>query len=354
MEKTRNYGLDILRVLACYFVIQIHTGEFYYIGADGTVLPGDSPFWVGILNSLLRTSVPLFVMTSGFFLLPIKEDLNVFFRKRFTRVVIPFVVWCALYAIYWALLGKTTWAQAFQNIVHIPVNFGTEIGHLWYVYMLIGLYLFVPLISPWVATASRKSMELYLALFAFAMCVPFIHQVFPEILGECWWNRTPMLYYFSGLLGYMILAAYIRKYMLENKTWHFLLGIALILVGYAITAGVFIYRLDSKYIWDLELSWGFDTINVAMMTFGVFLLLKNVSFNNPSSAVVKILVDISQKSYGIYLLHIMVLNFFHDQLDTKIDFVVIKIPVIAICSFITSYVIIKLLSYLPKSKYIVG
>jgi surface polysaccharide O-acyltransferase-like enzyme len=65
-------------------------------------------------------------------------------------------------------------------------------------------------------------------------------------------------------------------------------------------------------------------------------------------------VDISQKSYGIYLLHIMVLNFFHDQFDAKIDFVVIKIPVIAICSFVTSYVIIKLLSYLPKSKYIIG
>ena len=67
MEKTRNYGLDILRVLACYMVIQIHAGEFYYIGPGITVLPGEGPFWVGIINSLFRTCVPLFVMLSGYF-----------------------------------------------------------------------------------------------------------------------------------------------------------------------------------------------------------------------------------------------------------------------------------------------
>ena len=31
--KVRNHGFDLLRVLACYMVIQVHAGEFFYIGA---------------------------------------------------------------------------------------------------------------------------------------------------------------------------------------------------------------------------------------------------------------------------------------------------------------------------------
>ena len=115
-QKTRNYGLDILRVLACYFVMQLHAGEFYYIGKGGVVLSGDAPFLVGILNSLCRTAVPLFVILSGFFLLPVREEMSIFLKKRFTRVVVPFIVWCILYAVYWACIGKTSWVEPGGNI----------------------------------------------------------------------------------------------------------------------------------------------------------------------------------------------------------------------------------------------
>ena len=353
-QKNRNYGLDIVRALACYLVIQVHAGEFYYIGEGGVVSSGDGPFWVGILNSLCRIAVPLFVLLTGFFLLPVKEDMSVFFKKRFTRVLAPFFVWCVLYAIYWAFTGKTGWVEAGVNVLHIPVNFGTEVGHLWYIYMLIGLYLFAPIISPWIASASRKGMEFYLAIWALTLCLPYLHLIFPEILGECYWNHTPLLYYFSGFLGYMILGAYIKKYLFEKKAWHFPVGLLLIIVGYAVTAGGFSALLSTVYVKDLELCWGFETINVAMMSLGVFLLLKNVHCNNPSSVIARWITDVSKISYGMYLLHIMVLNFYFGLFDSMFDLVQIKIPVIALCTFVTSYLIAKLLSYLPKSKYIIG
>lgn len=354
MEKTRNYGLDLLRVLACYLVIQIHAGEFFYIGDAGAVLSGDGPFWIGIINSLCRTAVPLFVMISGFFLLPVKEEMDTFFKKRFIRVAVPFVIWCMLYAIYKVFMGQTSWTEAGVNILHIPVNFGTDVGHLWYIYMLIGLYLFAPIISPWVASASRKGMEFYLVIWAITLCVPYIHVVFPAILGECYWNQTPLLYYFSGFLGYMILAAYIKKFMFEKRAWNLPVGLLLIFVGYAITAGGFISLLDSKYVPNLELTWGFETINVCMMSVGIFLLLKNVHFANPSSAFVRGIADISRLSYGMYLLHIMILFFYFGQFDSMFGSVLIKVPVIAFCTFVTSYLIIKLISLLPGSKYITG
>jgi surface polysaccharide O-acyltransferase-like enzyme len=354
MQNSRNYGLDILRVLSSYLVIQVHTGEFYYIGSNNAVQTGDGPFWVGLLNSIARTAVPLFVMISGYFLLPIKEEMTPFFKKRFTRVVVPFVIWCALYAIYGALRGQSTWAEAATNILHIPVNYGTEVGHLWYVYMLIGLYLFAPIISPWITSSNRKGMEFYLVIWAISLCLPYIHVIFPSVLGECFWNHTPLLYYFSGFLGYMILAAYIKKYMFDKNPTYTLLAILLIAVGYAITAGGFIARLNAPTVPDLELTWGFESINVAMMSMGIFLLLKNMPMPSSTSVVTRVLMDVSKLSYGIYLVHIMLLNFYYGLLNPMIEIVWIKIPIIAFSTFITSYLVIKLLAFLPKSKYIVG
>jgi len=112
--------------------------------------------------------------------------------------------------------------------------------------------------------------------------------------------------------------------------------------------------LDTPDVSKLELTWGFETLNVAMMSLGVFLLLKDIHFTNQSSVFVTGITDISKISYGIYLAHIMVLNFFYSFLNAMIIPIQLKIPLIAICTFIVTYMIIKLLSCLPKSKYIIG
>lgn len=353
-KPARNYGLDVLRVIACYMVIQIHTGEFYYIGNLGVTLNTVDAHWVGWYNSFCRTTVPLFVMISGYFLFPV-TDLPAFFKKRFSRVAIPFIIWCMLYALYQYLMGQASGRAALINVLHIPLNFGVEIGHLWFVYMLLGLYLFAPIISPWIQNASKGSLEFYLLLWGIAFCIPYIHLVYADIWGECYWNQTPMLYYFSGFLGYVVLANYIRRFHIEACTWNYLLGTALILAGYAITAGLFLSRLSTeKYVKNLELSWGFETINVAMMTAGMFLIIKNLKISNPSSWLMKLLLDISARSYGIYLAHIMLLNTWYPLINTRFDSAAIKIPIIAGLTFISTYIIVKLLSLLPGSKSLVG
>jgi len=354
IKTKRNFGLDLLRVVACYMVIQVHSGEFYYIGQDGSVLHTTNAEWVGWYNSICRSCVPLFVMISGFFLFPV-NDTATFLKKRFTRVAIPFIIWCALYAVYQYVLGQATLQASLINILKIPVNFGVEIGHLWYVYMLLGIYLFAPLISQWVQTATRGNMQLYLALWALAMSVPYIHLIFPAILGECSWNNTPMLYYFSGFLGYAILANYIKRFHMQRQAWNYTVGLLLIAVGYAITAYGFQHLLPlEKYTPQLELTWGFETINVAMMTAGIFLIFKNITLNNEASTFRKIIEDIAAKSYGIYLAHIMLLNGFHALYDPLIPSAGIKVPLLAFTTFISTYLVIKCLSYLPKSKFLVG
>lgn len=163
MIKNRNLSLDLLRVIACYLVMQQHASEYYYIGDQLSVVTGSNTFWIGIITSLCRTSVPLFVMLSGFLLLPMQDSISRFFRKRFTRIVYPFVVWCVIYAIYFMATRGESVGDLALHILHIPVNFGCEIGHLWYIYMLIGLYLVVPIISPWLERAGKRELEGYLA-----------------------------------------------------------------------------------------------------------------------------------------------------------------------------------------------
>ncbi|MEG1700008.1 MAG: acyltransferase family protein [Alistipes sp.] len=350
--QTRTPGLDLLRVLACYMVLQVHAGEFYYIADGGTVAAGAAPYMVNWLNSLCRTAVPLFVMLSGYFLLPVQGPMTTFFSRRFVRVGIPFIVWCVLYALYGLLRGQGDVGTMLINICHIPVNYGVEVGHLWYVYMLMGLYLFAPILSPWLQTASRRGVEFYLVLWALTLCIPYIHLIYPKLLGEACWNGTPMFYYFSGFLGYMVLAFYLRRYCAEPRRWHIPLGVALIAVGYVVTALGFRAMLPTaQNVCALELPWGFETLNVAMMSLGLFLLLRGIRSLGRATTIV---TDISKLSYGIYLVHIMLLNFFYALLDPLIASVAVRIPVIALCTFVTSYGVIKLVSLLPKSKYIIG
>jgi len=356
MELTtkRHYGLDILRVLACYMVVQIHSGEFYYIGPIGEVLNTPGARTVGWINSLFRSCVPLFVMLSGYFLFPV-TDLKKFLTKRLTRILIPFVIWSVLYAFYQHFRGVTSLEQAFINVLRIPVNLAMETGHLWFVYMLIGIYLFAPIISRWMQDSSKKEMEYFLFFWIITLLVPYIHQIFPMIWGEVPWNNHPMLHYFMGYLGYVVLANYLKKFYPQPSVNANIIAVAFIATGYAITTFGFLHRLPTaQTISSLELTWDFNTINVAMITAGIFILVKDISITASDTGGLKLLQDISEKSYGMYLIHIMILNFVYSVLNPLIANIAIKIPVMAVITFSFSYLMIKLLSFLPKSKWITG
>ena len=350
---TRHRGFDLLRVIAIYMVMQIHTGEFEYIASDGTALHTAGSWAVGWTNSLLRVCVPLFVMITGFFLFPIENERK-FFRKRFTRVLIPFVIWCAVYSFYSYAQGQIPLQTALLNIAKIPVNYGTEVGHLWFVYMLMAIYLIAPVFSPWIVSASRKSMELFLVLWAVTLMLPFIH-LFSEVWGECYWNSTPTLYYFSGFIGYAVLAAYIKRFWMAPSRRIDGFAIGLIVVGYAATAGGFLYRLGhERQVKDVELTWNFTVLNVAVMTAGLFLLFRNIHANRSNSRVWKLVDDLARMSFGMYLAHIIVLNAVHSALAPMIGNPFLRIPAIALTTFAITYLGVKLLSFLPGSKYIVG
>jgi surface polysaccharide O-acyltransferase-like enzyme len=115
-------------------------------------------------------------MISGYFLLPIKDSVDIFFRKRLYRIVWPFIFWGVIYAIYNLISRGDTLVQCLTNMAHIFVNFGTELGHMWFVYMLVGLYLIMPLLSPWAEKVGKKELLVYIGICFFTTVIPLIRQ----------------------------------------------------------------------------------------------------------------------------------------------------------------------------------
>ena len=90
-------------------------------------------------------------------------------------------------------------------------------GHLWYIYMFIGVILFVPIIFPWRSATKRQPIFLVCGSLHLSPLYKFFANTneWISIFGECKWNEFSTLRNFSGYIGYVVLAYYIR-----DITWN--------------------------------------------------------------------------------------------------------------------------------------
>lgn len=342
----RTFSLDLLRVIAIFLVIYAHSGYLFF-NSKVLVVTDMDRLWLMILTVIGRTSVPLFVMLSGYFLLPMKDSTSVFIKKRFLRLLPPFLIWSLVFAFYPVLLGACSFIEAAKVAVLIPVQY--ESYHFWYIYMILGLYLLIPIISPWLNKCSKKELQFYLFLWGVSTFSPYIHQKLPYFLGEAPWNETGSLYYFSGFIGYLMAGYYIKRYGTFSK----ISSISMILVGYITTViSCFHYSTPNFDLIDMQLSIWLCNSNVALMTLGLFSLFAGLQINNKGFKG-NLVTDISLKSYGMYLFFPLTI-FVSSRLFRNLPSALVSFSLIAICSFTISYFVVKILSYIPKSKYFIG
>lgn len=347
MERQRNIALDWMRFVACILVILQHVTEYYYVSPGLTPNYSDNSILVGLFNSISRVSVPLFAMISGYLLLPMSQTTVQFFKKRFTRILFPFIVWSLVYSVWFAIRAESTLAEWLQAVIRLPFIYQAE--HLWYVYMLIGLYLLVPILSPWLKAVSKRELEAYLLLWLFTSLLPYLRLWIPNIGADIYFNSSPTFYYFSGFVGYLLLGHYLRRCNNPFSGWQ---AIIAIIAGWIITSWIFLYQLQTvETLPELELSWGFNTINVVMMSGGMFVLLLKMK---PSrlDCINKGVISISTLSYGIYLCHVLWLTTYMALFMPIFDNVLLVALCVVPSTFISAYLTIFLLSKLPCSKYI--
>lgn len=367
--KERIPFVDYIRVIACFMVMLVHSSENFY-AADSSGLAGNvsmlasesNRFWVAFWDGgISRTAVPLFMIISAFLLVPMPEGMTMtqFYRRRFKRILPPFICFLLLYTFLPLLWGGMTWEQSMDDLKMLPFNFPSMAGHLWFMYPLISLYLIIPVVSPWLERATAKEERIFIGIFAFTTLIPWLHRfVSAELWGECFWNGFSMFWYCSGYLGYLVLAHYIRVHLKWSDKKRLTIGSICFIVGAVFTAWSFWLKgVPGETIETpmLEWSWEFCTPNVLLATFGLFVMFTCIKpKNNPA-----IITDMAKLSFGMYLMHLFFLApiaswlIAGDVTNPRLP-VGICIPVIAILTFICCYATSKILSYIPGHKYIIG
>ena len=379
LSKQKNQHivwLDVVRFIAMFTVVCCHcTDPFnFYPGTAPNI--GEIKLWGAIYGSVLRPCVPLFVMITGALLLPVRGDASTFYKKRIPRVFYPFLIWSVLYNLFpWitGLLGlnpqiildffpyageevmQQSFSVSLEYILMIPFNFSILAVHMWYIYLLIGLYLYLPVFSAWVEKASERAKLMFLLAWGVTLLLPYYYQFVSNYLwGTCSWNSFGMLYAFAGFNGYLLLGHY-----LKNLEWSLkktlAIGIPMFAVGYAVTFLGFRHITALPEYTDemLELFFTYCSLNVVMMTIPVFMLAKKVKVN--SERMKKALANLTVCGFGIYMIH----YFFTGPsvvLMRAINMPIgLQIPVAAILAFAVSWGLVWLIYRTGKvAKYIVG
>src|ERR1700743_565095 len=153
----RSDWVDSLRAIAVIAVIGVHVVAPALSAKTNLQNTSTTGWWIAnVYDSLFRFCVPIFVMITGALLLPQDIGLKAFLKKRLNRILLPFIFWSLIYMAFNMALkirdeGYSNAIVYFGSWVSTQIIQGPSI-HLWYVYMIIGLYLFIPILQPWIKT----------------------------------------------------------------------------------------------------------------------------------------------------------------------------------------------------------
>ncbi|SEM73685.1 Surface polysaccharide O-acyltransferase, integral membrane enzyme [Mucilaginibacter gossypiicola] len=299
-----------------------------------------------VYNAVVRFSVPVFVMITGALLLQREYELGDFLKRRFGRLIPPFIFWSLTYIGYKLYneeieLSNNIW----PNIKLILQQLQTgSYYHLWYVYLLMGLYLFIPVISKFVRNATEKELLYFLGIWFLTVILsrPYLTMFDPGI----------DLHNFTGYIGYLVLGYYLAYKPFKFKNIALIAALVFVLCALLITLGTYFILLKNK---DLN-TFFYEPISpfIIILSSGAFLMARFIKVNlNP--VVNNIISNIGKYTLGLYLSHALILNVLElNDITYKIFNPVFSIPLVALLTFSLSSLLIFVMSKLPLLKYVAG
>lgn len=332
--KNRILYIDLLRVISCFLVILTHS---HFVNECETY---ESKIFVLSIMFICMPAAELFISLSGATLLPIQTEMKTFIKKRLKKILNPFIFW----SIVIAILIKGT-DNLISNLFLIP--FKPITFEYWFIYVIVGLYLIAPIITPWLKTVSKKQLEFVLTIWLISLLIPFWNQ-YSNVLYLYTGNYNYTLYYLSGFIGYWLLGLYLREYPIKiGLNWRFLvcLGVFFIYILY-----IYICYIQQNYSETLTSNL---QIGVASYLILIYTLVQHISIK--SKHLISIISKIAKYSYGIYLIHPVIIFFLSKYIlnDLQIN-MSIKIIILAISTFLSCYFICFFIKKTPISKYIIG
>jgi surface polysaccharide O-acyltransferase-like enzyme len=342
-DSAHFYWIDLIRVVAVFQVILVHLSYVIFFKED--VL---SPNWIAanFYDSFSRMSVPLFFMVSGYLLLDKSESISDFFRKRFVKVGIPTLFWSVAYLL-WSV-------EAYRNGTMSPIRvalsmlktmyLGDVEIHLWFLYILIGIYLVVPILRIFVSAASHRDLTYFIIIWFLATpLLEVAHRLtgFPTALD------IPVV---TGYVGYFMMGYLLADVQLGRRG-RFLSGLGCIIAIAIIFFGTNWLSVGASPI-DAYFYSYFSPPTVLASICG-FLLLKELGQNLGKAG--KLVRVIASTSFGVFLIHIFVIQLLRNgdfgfRLYSWMAPSVYMIPLTGLAVFTLSFVIVFVLQKIPVLK----
>ena len=338
MPKERYFYVDFLKVISFFAIVLLHTSAM----VAGTMGGGSNWDYIILLNAITRFGVPIFILCSGAMILQNNiDDLKKFFTRRFAKVVVPFLLWGLIYEFY---KGVTDFHAIlkdffFQNVMY----------HLWFVYTIILLYLFAPIIESAVKNLTQQKLKYIFGLWIFfSMLVSF------EYATTQGYSGIYILVEFSGyfIAGWIV---HNQKFKLLNLDGLKIFLLDIFIFGSLTYLVIFYTEKLSQYYENFFEPYFILIVIGSVLTFKYFrgkeeFFRRHINFSN-------FLSKVSILTYGGYLVHILTLEYtkqiflFNDGIFSATPHPVISTLACAALTGILSLLIIKILNLLPILKY---
>lgn len=356
MEKRqRNYSLDLIRSIALFTVVSVHF--FKWNGFYSQPIVGKRMFVMLLMRTAFMVCVPLFILLTGY--LMERKKLSRQYYTGITKTLGIYVlssIACTLFK--WLYLHKK---YKLIDILFDLLGFsGAE--YAWYVNMYIGLFLLIPFLnSIYQNLISKKQKQILLLTLLFLTVAPSVLNIYnfrttgwwqqPSLSTKYaqiipnWWGRVyPITYYFFG--------CYLKEYGLKLKkgTNLFLLFLTIFFQT------LFMYYRSYATTFMKGAYEGWSALPTVISAILFFNLLKNVDLSQENIVIKKIIKQISDLSFGAYLLSFIFDKIFYPILNNHVPFVTdrlnyypLVVPLIFVCSLIASYVVNILYTLLAKA-----
>ncbi len=355
--------LDALKVIAILSIICIHIAIIW----PNTKINGCN---ISNFSEFCRIGVPIFLMVSGGLLLNKNYDLHSFFKKRYSRIILPFILWAIIYIIFILILYLLTGNNIIFNYFN---NFPLEWS--WYFWMIFGVYLAIPILNEFIINKGIKGAEYFIIIF-------IISSIFYEICRFFNFSTFIDLRFFLGPIGYIVIGYYLtNKNFNTNVKKIIIISLILFIMASLIKSGWYLIILDYFHLSNDTTIKIFKIIhdyshlvisdpNIHLLSFidvdifeiiqssSVFLIIKSLYlFNIKSLNKNKIILSISKSSYGMYLVQgvfIIIINRLLYNLSFTNMQVVILLFILSIVTFLLSWISVLIINKIPFINKISG
>lgn len=317
MQTAPYDRLDAARWLAALAVVMLHSAA--QTVSDPAIYASSGWLAANLYDSAVRWCVPVFVMISGALLLDPQRPMRTreFYRKRLARIQIPLLFWTAFYLLWASALGR--WDDGHFDISFWPrrVAEGRPYYHLWYLYMIVGLYLFAPVVRLLYQRSSVAARKLWVVGI---LGVAVLDSLYRQALGA---QPGFFLTWFLPYLGYFVAGR-----MIFDGEWRIPRPGLYLLAGIGITAGGVLW-LSNDHALNLYF-YDYFSLTVPLMSLAAFQWF----VDTPSLPRLQTLAPLT---FGVYLIHPVLLDLAQRAGMTSHDATAVwRLPILAILVFLLS------------------